>query len=323
MPVSTPQLISTLEADAAELIAGYPPIWQNKHKKLVASLSSPPSASHRGRIRVTRWRAGELPDELAVAPVVLEARQDVFAYEPAAAGEVHWHLNFADRRLFVAYGSGLLAQDELQVAEHPALGSVAEAMSALPDQTPLTADDDPTPILIAGVERRCVLETAPNFEAGRIYGLYGNRFSRATPELVRDAVTVLDPPTISNILAIEAPTGYRGHYTAAQIRLVLRTAIAGYAAALAESRGAVVIHTGFWGCGAYGGNRELMAALQIIAARALGISRLVFHTFDEDGMDRYRAGEVVANAVAELSRLDAIVSAILELGFEWGASDGN
>jgi hypothetical protein len=323
MPVPAPQLLSTLERDATELIASHPPIWRDKHKKLVASLSCPPGASHRGRVRVTRWRARELPEQIAASPVVLEARPDVFTYEPAPASELHWHLNFADRRLFVAYGSGLLAQDELQVLEHPALGSVAEAMSALPDQTPLTAEDDPTPILIKGVERRCKLDTAPNFEAGRTYGLYGNRFQRATPEQVRDAVTVLDPPTISNILAIEAPTGYRGHYTAEQIRFVLRTAIAGYAAALAESRGEVVIHTGFWGCGAYGGNRELMAALQIIAARAVGISRLVFHAFDADGLDKYRAGEAVANAVAEVSSLDALVSVIEELGFEWGESDGN
>jgi hypothetical protein len=323
MHVPTPQLISTLEQDAAQLIASYPPVWRDKNKKLVAGLSCPPGADHRGRIRVTRWRARELPEQLEVAPVVLEARPDVFAYEPAAAGEIHWHLNFADRRLFVAYGSGLLAQDELQVAEHPALGSIAEAMRALPDQTPMTADDDPTPILVSGVERRCMLDTRPNFEAGRIHGLYGNRFQRAAPEQVRDAVTVLDPPTLSNILAIEAPTGYRGRYTAEQVRFVLRTAIAGYAAALAESRGEVVIHTGFWGCGAYGGNRQLMAALQIIAARAVAISRLVFHTVDNDGMEIYRAGEAVANAVAELHRFDQVVAVIVELGFEWGESDGN
>jgi len=64
---------------------------------------------------------------------------------------------------------------------------------------------------------------------------------------------VLDPPTISNILAIEAPPGDWGLYSTAQILLVLRTAVAGYRAAGAESEGEVVIHTGFWSCGAYGG----------------------------------------------------------------------
>ena len=32
-------------------------------------------------------------------------------------GGAEWHVNFADPRLFVSYGSGLFAQDEMQVAE--------------------------------------------------------------------------------------------------------------------------------------------------------------------------------------------------------------
>lgn len=78
--MSAPKLISTLEQDAATLVAGYPPIWHDRNKQLVASRSCPPGAQHRGRIRVTRWRAGELPDTLG-APVALEARPDVFGYE--------------------------------------------------------------------------------------------------------------------------------------------------------------------------------------------------------------------------------------------------
>jgi len=35
---------------------------------------------------------------------------------------VPWYVNFADPRLFTAYGSGLFAQDEIQAAEHPILG---------------------------------------------------------------------------------------------------------------------------------------------------------------------------------------------------------
>lgn len=323
MPHSQPALISTFERDARELVAEFPPNWWHPYKELVASLSCPPGAIHGGRIRVTRWRAGELPDEIDCAPVVLAVRHDVFSYEPVPEGERHWHLNFADRRLFVAYGSGLLAQDELQVAEHPALGSVAEAMTALPNQMPLTAEDVPTPILVAGVERRCRIDTAPDVQAGRPHGLYGNRFQRAAPEVVADAVTVLEPPTISNILAMEAPKGYRGRYTAAQIRFVLQTAIAGYAAAVAESDGEVVIHGGFWGCGAYGGNRVLMAALQIIAARAVGVARLEFHAANEDGLDLYRAGAALANRLARPGRLDSLVQSIIDVGFEWGMSDGN
>jgi hypothetical protein len=273
---------------------------------------------------VTRWRAGELPEELPRASPALEPHADLFAYAAAPAGETHWTLNFADRRLFVAYGSGLLAQDELQVLEHPALGAVAEAMAALPDQVPLTVEGDtPTPVLVAGVERRCELSTRPDLEAGRVYGLYGNRFVRASPEQVRGALTVLDPPTRSNILALEAPTGYRGPYTAEQIRFVLRTAVAGFRAAALESpMGPLVIHTGFWGCGAYGGDRELMALLQILAARIAGVTRLVFHAFDSEGLEIHRRAERVAAELAGLERLEQVVGAIEALGYAWGVSDG-
>ena len=62
----------------------------------------------------------------------VEVRERVYDYRPATgmAGAVEWHVNFADPRLFTAYGSGLLAQDEMQVAEHPALGALREALSA-------------------------------------------------------------------------------------------------------------------------------------------------------------------------------------------------
>ena len=319
----TPLLLSTLELDAAQLVREHPPVWFDGNKQLVASMSCPPGSEHRGRIRATRWRAGELPEQFVPGELSLQARAGVFGYERASSGETHWYLNFADRRLFVAYGTGLLAQDEHQVAEHPALGSVAEAMNARPDQEPLTFDTDPTPVLITGVERRCVLSTAPDVEAGRIGGLYGNRFRRASPAVVRGAVTVLDPPTISNILAIEAPPGDWGPYSAAQILLVLRTAVAGYRAAVAESEGEVVIHTGFWGCGAYGGNRELMALLQILAARMAGVSKLVFYTFDDEGMSHYRAGEAVAAELGAPRGLDQLVEQIVSRGYAWGESDGN
>ena len=59
-------------------------------------------------------------------------RPGYFDYTPALdrADAVEWHVNFADPHLFVAYGSRLFAQDEMQVAEHPALGSLKEALDA-------------------------------------------------------------------------------------------------------------------------------------------------------------------------------------------------
>ncbi len=56
----------------------------------------------------------------------LEVREGVYDYASATgvAGAVEWHVNFADPRLFTAYGTGFFAQDEMQVAEHPGLGAL-------------------------------------------------------------------------------------------------------------------------------------------------------------------------------------------------------
>src|SRR6185369_8740855 len=148
----------------------------------------PPDAPLSGTLTLSRWRAMPLPADVPAASPEHVMREDIFGYEVASAGTrplVTWYVNFADRRLFVAYGGPLLAQDEMQAAEHPALGSLREALkaSADPRLAPLTRDDDgPTPVLIRGVERRCAIDTEPDLLAGRIQGLYGNNFSRARPD---------------------------------------------------------------------------------------------------------------------------------------------
>lgn len=49
----------------------------------------------------------------------------VFEYAaPADANTLEWYPNFAHSNLFCAYAGTLLAQDELQVVECPALASI-------------------------------------------------------------------------------------------------------------------------------------------------------------------------------------------------------
>lgn len=45
---------------------------------------------------------------------------------------VDWHINFADFHLFGFYEGGLFAQDEMQVAEHPILGSIRDYLRNSP-----------------------------------------------------------------------------------------------------------------------------------------------------------------------------------------------
>jgi hypothetical protein len=326
----SPVCLVRREYDPGVLLAAHPPVLSHPHKHLVFGLACPPGALHRGSITLTRWAAAPLPATTRLAATEIIARPGYFDYAGPSDGV--WHVNFADPHLFFGYGSALLAQDELQAAEHPLLGSLREALVA--EDLPALTEDDlaPTPVLVMGAERRCVIDTAPNPGAGRALGLYGNRFAAADPDTVRGAVRVLDPPTLSNLLAIAAPAGGRGPYTPDELARIVATACTGFAAAIAESRrawpgGPVEVRTGFWGCGAFGGNRHAMTLLQLLAARLAGLDRLVFHAFDDAGLDAFRTGAGQLDQVLAAGAPDEPLAALLErvagLGYRWGTSDGN
>lgn len=315
---------------ADDLVRRHPPRWVNANKQVVAGISMPPSAVHRGTIDVTRWSAMELPAEVDVrrAASLLEVAPGFFDYAPTSPPLVSWHLNFADPHLFAFYGVPLFAQDEIQCAEHPVLGAVRHAMEAEGIPALTVEGGEPTPVLVMGAERRCAIATRPDAAAGRPQGLYGNAFARADAGAIRKATRALEPPTVSNILAIAALGGGRGAYSRAEIRQTLVTAFSGFRAAVLESRrvdsrAEVAIHTGWWGCGAFGGNRPLMAILQLLAARMAGVRTLVFHTGSPGPQS------ALDEAKSELARLEAedstgrIIDRLVARGFEWGESDGN
>jgi hypothetical protein len=331
---SAEDLIVRQTFDAAALVDAHPPRFTHPNKKLVHGLASPASAPPCGALVYSRWRAMPLPEMVPATAPTYEMREDVFSYERAGAGTFDWTLNFADPHLFVAYGGPLLAQDELQVLEHPALGSLCEALRASSDPRlrPVTVEDGAsTPVLVRGVERRCALATDPDPFEGRPLGLYGNRFARAKEDAIRRALTVLRPPTISNILAMSAPPGGTGPYSEAEIHDILATAYTGFLAARAEAERAAgvvatTVHTGHWGTGAFGGNKVLMAMLQMVAARLAGVDCLVYYTVDAAGSEpyqeaRHRVGALLPEGAA--SRVADLVHAVHEIGFAWGESDGN
>jgi len=316
--------------EARSLFAAHPPRLHDPNKKVVLEIACPPGSLHGGEIACSRWAAMPLPETFAVASAIGRVvRHDGFYdYRPvlAAAGAVEWHVNFADPHLFFAYGSSLFAQDEIQVAEHPILGSLREALQADGAAALTVERGRPTPVLVAGAERRCHVATDPNPGEGRPRGLYGNAFGRAPAEAVRRATRRVDPATTSNIIAMAAPAGGHGPYSDGQITHVLTTAFTGFRAAVVESgAGPVAVHTGFWGCGAFGGNRVLMAMLQVIAAGAAGVDRLVFHAPGESGaaaldaalrLTRGNLGGAPSNAADLVRRIAALALA-------WGESDGN
>jgi hypothetical protein len=314
--------LARLEFDAAVLVREHPPRLTNANKKAVcAAASSGPAPA--GKIIFTRWPERRLPVAVNATHTETESFADIFQYAPAAAGCVEWHLNFADPNLFFAYGGPLFAQDEIQVAEHPALASVREALNAKEVTCYTTSKNRPTPVLVAGVERRLSINTA---------GIYGNNFSHAPAATIQRAITVLNPPTISNILAIAAPACGSGRYERAEIELILATAYTGFRAAVEESQRLspgckVVIHTGHWGCGAFGGNKQLMSILQILAANLAQVDKLVFHAFDSAGRQAFDAGEQLLQKEFLRSGtslpMEDLLAKLQQHGFKWGVSDGN
>jgi hypothetical protein len=302
------------------LLAEAPPQLRSPHKRLAFDLLCPPGAEHGGVIELTRWAALALPAHVEPFPTAIDAVFGVYDYAGPTDGV--WHVNFADPQLFVAYGSSLLAQDELQALEHPLLGSLREVLLA-EGQPALTEEDGaPTPVLVADVERRGALDTA---------GLYGNRFAAASAERVQAALTPLVPAPRSHLVCIAAPAGGRGPYFRRQIDQIVRTAFTGFAAAAAESRRRwpgvpVELRTGFWGCGAFGGNRQLMALCQVLAARLAGADRLRFYTFDTAGMADFAAASAALDGALAAGRpgepLDALLERIADLDYVWGTSDG-
>jgi hypothetical protein len=330
----TPEVLERRTFDAATLMAEHPPRLHDTNKRIVFEVACPPGAIHRGSIGFTRWAAMSLPEHLdPVSTDLVAAAPGFFDYRPALNGDdvVEWHMNFADPHLFVAYAGGLFAQDEMQVAEHPALGALKQALVAAGVETRTDGPAGPTPVLATGVERRVDVATDRNAAAGRPHGLYGNSFVRADPDAVRRATTPIDPPTVTNLVAIAAIAGGWGPYSGEETHGTLVTAYTGFRAAVLESTGLVggparvVVHTGYWGCGAFGGNRVLMALLQIVAARMVGLERLVFHTGSPSGqapladarsfIEEWTRGETTATA--------GLLAAIAVHGFRWDVSDGN
>lgn len=320
--------------EAAELFEQHPPRMRHPHKAALAEIAYPTGSKPTGGIHVTRWPQLSL-NEIVLSPALdVQVIPNFYDYRPWSEepSVVEWHVNFADPRLFVAYGSRLFAQDEMQVAEHPILGSVREALLARGLSAMTSDQSGATPILVTRAERRLAIATHPDASAGRPAGIYGNRFADTPMEVVKRATQRLDPPTQSNIVAMAAPTG-SGEYTESDIAAIFATAATAFAAAHSESdrlRGGAsqtIIHSGFWGCGAFGGNRRVMIALQILAARASGIDCLVLHAGDSAGAEEARWGldvaEMVASRCGPQCSFDTLVGRCVMLGYRWGVSDGN
>ncbi len=327
--------LSRRQFQAAELLRDYPPKLRHPNKRLLFEIAYSSGTQAAAVISFSRWEKALLPARMPASHrIQIESRETIYDYPPATEpGRIDWHVNFADPNLFVAYGSGLFAQDEMQVAEHPLLGSIREALRAAGEPAVTEENGAATPVIIRGVERRLAVATHPDAAAGRPAGLYGNHFAVADEATIRGATRAIVPPTITNFIAMASPAGGSGEYQRREIEQILATAYTAFTAASNESRLAlgkavtITIHTGFWGCGAFGGNRVLMSILQLLAARLANIDALVFYTFDLAGSEIFERATSIYHREFGPVRGEQPMAEILDriegLCLRWGVSDGN
>jgi hypothetical protein len=169
--------------------------------------------------------------------------------------------------------------------------------------------------------------------------VYGNAFAKASERQLIQACEYLSKPQTVNLIAIEAPSHGRGVYTREQIEYILVTCYVGFKAAQVlatktkalnthnrrdSSRGGnfrTIIHTGWWGCGAYGNNRQMMILTQILAAYWTQIDELIFHTQTNDHKKDIDAARAFAEKMLQEKRIDDIIQKIGELNLEWERSN--
>ena len=103
--------------DASTLIKEEPAQLFSRNKRIVYELACPPDAVHHGKVNYSRWKSMVLPGSVSVKGLSesIVLRDGYYDYIPihGTPKAFEWHVNFADPDLFLAYGSDLLAQDEI------------------------------------------------------------------------------------------------------------------------------------------------------------------------------------------------------------------
>ncbi|CAF1283587.1 unnamed protein product [Didymodactylos carnosus] len=336
------KLENAIEFNGNDLFQKFPPKFHDKNKLLLYNtvMEKHKYVPSKDRsVLMTRWLTFSLPNTYdGNVPLKVTYKPDIFTYgQTRDQSTIEWYLNFANYDLFSYYSKRLLAQDELQVLECFQLASIREYLCSCNYSFSSRISENgqnPTPILISNVERILNMDTT---------NIYGNKFTTATEKQILDAYNYLNTPQIVNILAIEAPRSGQDSYEISEINYILSTCYTGFMAAKllaskthqlnvmksrrSSSAGSslkTIIHTGWFGCGAYGGNRTLMLILQIIASRLAQINEIVFHTLTDDFKQEIIDADSCVKELTKPNGIDIqqLIEHLQQKNFKWNVSDG-
>jgi hypothetical protein len=82
-----------------------------------------------------------------------------------------------------------------------------------------------------------------------------------------------------------------------------------------------IIHTGWWGCGAYGNNRQMMLITQILAAHWAQIDGIIFHTQTTEHQNDIDEAKKVVKKLWNGKEVKEVIEQIFNLKLEWEKSN--
>lgn len=300
-------------------------------------------------------------EALRLAPVDLPERIDLAAMPPVQfLGECFGYvshappgsspstlvtMNFGDPMLMVCAPKQHFAQDEIQQVEFPDLlgwlnvisdSSRCESAGVRLVEGSLDAvhrhcveQNRCTPWLFSGLPHK--LRVAMRTPAG--HPCYGHQASRLwthnNPEVRDDllaAVTPVQELRRCNLMYLWSLPPCHGCYTVEDCRQITERLYCGLIG-WKHVYGANVrleLHTGNWGCGAFGGNVRLHTMLQMLAATAAGcVDRVIYHSPTARELElAQKWTELLAQVPARETTFDAIFAKLVENRIQWSAGDG-
>lgn len=309
-----------------ELIENYPPKYESERKKQAFSNAL---RFHRGDIgevsicRIIPDRTTIKCTSLEKKPLKLTVDEEFYDYTKTKADSDIWFVNFADPVLFVAYDSDMFAQDEIQTLEMPLLASCCLYLDEKKYKglvTRTNIEGVPTPYLFRNIPYWISVNTKPLLKDGSSGNIYGNAFMYADDEEIEAGISTFEEDVRCNILAMAAPEGGVGRYEREELRELLYTLLCSFSAVRKQSKVKAVIHSGNWGCGAFGGNKELMYLAQMYAASVCGIDELVLHAPNEEILERAKR---MFSLLPDEACFSGIEVSLYVRDYEWGSGDGN